>query len=137
MDEVQCNTCAEPMSILHLSGCHGPHASGFHHTLKQRLLQLLRDSQCDENWLRANHRLDLPSFIRKLFPPPAGVHEVEAIRLHTTRCMLGAFSGSESTTAAKTLQLPLSPDRPTVLEQFRCCCVDQFSLFYNSLKPQS
>jgi exonuclease III/ribonuclease HI len=134
LGDVQCSACAEPLSILHLSDCLGAQAVSFHHSLQQRLLQLLRDSHCDPNWLRANHRLDLPSLTRKLFPPPAGAADAEAIRLHTARCMLGAFSTSEANAAAKALQLPLSNARPTAMELLRCCCVDQFSLFYASSK---
>jgi exonuclease III len=132
--DVQCDTCAEPMSILHLSDCLGAQAATFRHTLQQRLLQLLRDSQCDKDWLLANSCLALPSFIRKLFPPPAGDTEAEAIRRHTARSMMGAFSSTESNSTSKLLHFPLSTDRPTVMELFRVTCVDQFSLFYSSSK---
>jgi hypothetical protein len=133
LSEVKCDLCRQPMTILHLSGCRGAKAMTFHQSLKQRLLNLLRESHCDRNWIRSNHRLDLSSFIRKLFPPPAE-SDAEAIRLHTARCMMGAFSFTESNAAAKLLQFPISNNHPTPMELFRCCCVDQFSLSYTSWK---
>jgi hypothetical protein len=134
LQQVQCAACFHPFTILHLSDCPAAEAVGFRHTLKERLLQSLRRSQCDRNWLSANQRLDLPSFVRQLFPLPADAAGAEAIRRHTARCMMGAFSKSEANAAAKLLQFPLSNARPTAMELFRCCCVDQLSLSYTLWK---
>ena len=135
LTEVACDTCPLALSILHLSDCLGAKAAQYRHTLKERLLHSLRGSQCDRNWLSANSRLDLPSFIRQLFPPSAdALGAAEAMRLHTARCMMGAFSPSQSNAAAKLLHFPLSTDRPTAMEMLRCVCVDQFSHSYSLWK---
>ena len=133
-DDVHCDTCTQAMSLLHLSDCPSAEAVAFRHTLFRRVLQSLQESYGDRNWLHASRRLDLPSLMLKLFPPPASVADAEAIRLHTACCMMGAFSSAEANAAAKTLHFPLSRGRPTPMELFRCLCVDQFSLFYSSRK---
>ena len=105
------------------------------HDLKNDILAGFDHLDECQDWLRANHRVDLQQLVRRLFPPPVAATPAESLD-HHVRCMIGAFSHSECLAALKIFELEKSSLKKglTAFHTFRCACLNHIQKFYANLK---
>ena len=124
LQHVQCEPCASTLSLDHLASCPAPLSSDFRRRLRDGIVRVLAQFDDAAGWLRRHSHLDLDQILLLLFP--AAPH-------HFLLCMIGAFSASESTHAAKLLHLT-PDDTPRATREIRLLCLESIEKVYTLLK---
>ena len=132
--QVQCAPCAVTMSLEHLADCPAPAATLLRRCLRDDIVRCLSIFPAADGWLRRHSHVDLAPLLLRLFPAAVGVSAADR-QVHIARCMLGAFTKSESSAAAKQLGLQPTPqDALCAMRDVRLLCLESIEQFYTPLK---
>ena len=133
LEQVQCTDCRVALTLDHLATCFKPPCVEYRDELRHSLLDALGNCADTRNWLRANRGGDLHSLYLRLFPLSV-VATAEEVALHPSRCLIGAFTHRECTSAAKTLGIIDLEEGRSLLTQLRLISIDHINILYTKLK---
>lgn len=137
LQQLQCAACACTFNLLHLTTCPTPAASTHRQQLQQSIVDLI-DEFGSAAWLRDHRHLPADKLAQCLIPPSRAAlddPEPHALRLHTTRCLLGAFSTAEGTAMLSALRITDPKQRRIFLSRLRLLCLEHIDLTFTALKP--
>ena len=145
LQQLQCASCHQTMSLNHLITCPHVDCISFRHELQQDIINLLTVESASSDWLRDHHHSPLSQLLQTLFPMPGSVASSSAAASssapklhHLTRILTGSFTSSESNAASKLIGLTsaskLSKCAPSPLNKLRLLCLDHISQVYNKWK---
>ena len=132
---LQCPSCNETLNLTHLMSCPDPLSLDLHQEIITSVLDGFDHlSECS-HWLQhaRDDHVHLHDLMVWLFPLAASSSDVEK-HDHTIRCMIGAFTTSQSTNAIKRLGIRNKEWGQSAFITIRRVCLEHIGEFYNKLK---
>lgn len=136
LEQVQCTDCNAALTLDHLATCFSPLCVDFRAELHSSLLMMIESCDDTRNWMRANRGGDLLSLYLRLFPL-AVIATAEEVALHPSRCLIGAYTHRECTSAVKALGIHDLEEGRSLLTQLRLISLDHIDTLYSKLKAAS
>ena len=139
LTQLECSDChGQPLTLAHLMLCRGPTALDFHRDLLHSILDqgFSHITEC-QHWLsHAKDHVDLHDLMIWLFPPSARLTSVDERHDHTIRCMIGAFTIGQSTSAMLRLGIKDLKVGQSAFVTIRQVCLQHIGQFYHAIKQQ-
>ena len=132
LQQVRCD-CQVALSLDHLATCFTPLCVVYRLELQKAILAELARCDDTQNWLRANRGGDLFRLFLRLFPLSV-IATAEEVALHPSRCLIGAYTHRECTSAMKTLGINDREEGRATLTQLRLISLDRIDRLYTRLK---
>ena len=118
--------------------CCGPTALDFCRDLLHSILEqgFSHISEC-QHWLsHAKDHVNLHDLMVWLFPPSTRLTSVDERHGHTIRCMIGAFTFDQSTSAISRLGIKDLKVAQSAFVTIRQVCLQHIGQFYHTIKQQ-
>ena len=141
LQELECSPCQRALTLAHVAVC--PHNRPFRNTLRDALIASMGTHPTATAWLSPRRTQPLAVLMDGLFPPapdpppddlgpPPLTDEAQAACM-----MIGAFTSSASTAAAKSLGFASPRDGRDVMDAWRMTCLTHTHTFYADLKGRA
>ena len=137
--QLECSECHDhPLTLTHLMSCRGLTALNFRRDLLHSILEqgFSHITEC-QHWLsHAKDHVNLHDLMVWLFPPSARHTSVDERHGHTIRCMIGAFTIGQSTSAILRLGIKDLKVGQSAFVTIRQVCLQHIGQFYHTIKQQ-